>query len=245
MQIDADESGFSAFNGEASFSDIGVNSSFFGGGSLGATGSNFEAETVFFNGVNVADGDFSPVDHTIGPGDSIVVTQNVQATASSLDATFFSQVESEITPSFDSFLNSDDERFLFDFDVQAELSGEFDLTMPGSALAIADGTEIFAESDSTVSGDPNEFILFGGDLANYYDFTESTNLVSLTSFNETGITLNIPVEFSPGDQQQSITFRSGLTVNAVTPIPEACPSTATAPGPRSMVCSSLMPWRMT
>ncbi|MGB0744237.1 MAG: hypothetical protein ACPGSB_06895, partial [Opitutales bacterium] len=201
---------------------IFANSTFFGGTTtLGATGSNLESETVFFNGVDISNDDFITSDTSIGPGDTIVVTQNVQATISSPGATtFFSQVQSEVTLSFDSFLNSDDERFLFDFDVQAELSGNFDLSMPGSALALADGTEIFAQSDSTLTGDPDDFILFAGELDNYYEFFESTDSVTFTEFSDTSITLNIPVEFSPGDQLQSITFRSGLLVNAVTPIPE-------------------------
>jgi hypothetical protein len=220
--LNPDDTGTSALNFDIELSDVGVNTNFFGGGAgsndPGAIGSNSESETVFFNGIDV-DGDFNASDTELSEGDTIVITQSVMASASTPDTIFFSQVDSEFSLFFDSF-GGPDQRFLFDFDVQATLTGEFDLTMPGSALVNADGEEIYALAEATEGPVPTEFILFEGENQNYYDLFDSTTAETVTPISETSTTLNIPIEFSPGDNQQTITFRSSLVVNAVTEVPE-------------------------
>lgn len=222
--IEPDDTGISALDFDIEISGVGVNTSLFGGGSPsnapGALGTHSESEVVLFNGADVSAGDFNAFEVGLFPGDTIVITQNVEATATSPDSLFFSQVTSEISLSFDSF-GGDDQRFLFDFDVAADLTGNFDLTMPGSALALAQGDEILAVAESTVTGDPVDFILFSGELDNYYDIFELTSTLGSTSLNQSSTPLNIPVEFSPGDNQHTITFFSSLLVNASTDaIPE-------------------------
>ncbi len=114
----------------------------------------------------------------------------------------------------------DTERFLYEFTVQATLTGDFELTMPGSGLAIAEGEEILAFSDTTLSGDSGEFGLFSDENDDYYNFFESTTQPGTTPFSATGSSVLIPVEFSNGDEFNTITFHSSLLVNAVTDIPE-------------------------
>jgi hypothetical protein len=216
--INPDTTGSSALGFDLEWSGIGVNSSFFGGGAPsndpGAIGSNSESETVFFNGVDVSNGDFNALENTIGPGDTIVITQNVRASTSSLDSIFFSQVDSIIDLSFDSF-GDDDQVFFFDFDVQASLTGEVALTMPGNAFVRGQGEQIIASAESTVDGPESEFILFFDANDDYYDLSGASSLLGTTPFSEDGATLNIPVEFAPGDNQQTISFRTSLLANAV------------------------------
>ena len=223
--LNPDDTGSSAIDGfEVILADIGTNTNLFTGGSPSndpdAVGTATASETVFFNGIDI-NGDFIPSEVELDQGDTIVITQNVSATSFTLDTTYFGQVMSDVSLSFDSFGN-DDQRYFFDFDVQATMTGEFDLSMPGSALALAEGEEIYALADSTVPGDPVEFILFGTEEEDFYNFFESTTAETVTPFSETGTTLNIPVEFGPGEFQNTIAFRSSLLVNAST-VPE--PST--------------------
>lgn len=223
--IEADDTGVSAFDVFAiEVADVGGNTNFFGGGSPanppGAIGSHSESESILFAGFDIDDPSFNAFDVGLMPGDTIVITQSVEAVSSTFDTTFFSQIDSDVSISFDSFGN-DDQRFLFDFDVQAKLTGEFDLsTMAGSALVLAQGTEIGGLAESTVVGDDNEFILFAGPNDNYYDFFSSTTTNAVVPVSETSQPLNIPVEFSPGDNQFTISFRSSLLVNSVSVVPE-------------------------
>ncbi|MEO0476798.1 MAG: hypothetical protein AAF085_12650, partial [Planctomycetota bacterium] len=129
-----DNTGFSAYDFNASVSNVDSNSTFFGGPSPsndpGSIGSSSQSEVVLFNGADISDGNFEPFAESIGPGDTITITQNVQATATSPDSLYFSQITSDISIGFDSFTDEDDQFFIFDISISAELTGEFDLTMP-------------------------------------------------------------------------------------------------------------------
>ncbi|MEO0529546.1 MAG: hypothetical protein AAF266_03110 [Planctomycetota bacterium] len=223
LLIGADETSVSAYDEFAiEVFDAGANTAFFGGGSpnnpFGAVGSSSATEEVLFAGVDVEDPDFNAFDTGLFPGDTIVVTQNVETSALTPDAIFFAQIDSEVSLFFDSFGN-EDQRFLFDFDVEADLVGEFDLgTTADSASVIAEGTEIVGFADSTVSGEPNEFILFAGENDRFYDIVSftGTGTAGVIPVTGSGNPINVPIEFSPGDNQFEITFRSSLVVNART-----------------------------
>lgn len=208
--------------GNIGFSDIGPNgftlADGFSNNPPGSVGSANAAISYSLNGLDPFVDDYDM--DSFGIGDSVVVTMNASASATTPGSIFFAQVSEQLTLSFESFA-SDTDQFTFYFSWEAHLTGNLDNTSaPGSVLALADGLDVGGEVQSPAFGNPYDFLVWDSDVEGPY--------FSLGQFNAsmTADTLDemdsgtFEVEFNPGDYDMAINFYSDLVVNATVEVPE-------------------------
>jgi hypothetical protein len=206
--------------GDLRFEDIGPNGSTFTGESPnnppGSVGTASASETVLLNGLDPFDDNVDINQDSFGIGDSLVSTMTASASAQTPGSVFFGQVESESVLFFSVFGDETD-RYTFHFDYSAVLTGSLDSSaLPGATLAFGDGDEVSGSADTTVAGPPNDFVV-EADFFHLGMFNGGNTLVPLNEMASG----SFDVAFNPGDDGLSITFRSGLVVNAgVEEVPE-------------------------
>lgn len=198
--------------GDLLFEDIGPNSSTFDGQSPnnppGSIGSGSASEQVSLNGLDPFVDDYDM--DSFGIGDSLVLTMNAFASATTPWSVFFGQVSSENILFFSVF-GSETDQYTFSFDYSAVLTGSLDSSaLPGNTLVVSSGDEIVGAADSTVAGPESSFLV----AADYFQLNEFNSTSSVESVSES-VSGSFDVAFDPGDDQLSISFISSLVVNAV------------------------------
>lgn len=203
--------------GDLVFEDFGPNGSEFTGESNSnppaSVGSATTSLAYSLNGLDPFIDDYDM--DSFGIGDSLVVTMDVFASATTPGSLFFAQVSDESTLFFNHFLDSTD--FLtFQFSWQAHLTATLDNTAsPGSALTLADGVLVSADVESPDSGPAYSF-----DVAtDFFQILESNPPSTLDTPDviESG---TFEVTFAPGDNALAINFLTGITANASVEVPE-------------------------
>lgn len=208
--------------GNIGFSDIGPNgytiADGFSTNPPGSVGSANADISYSLNGIDPFEDDYDM--DSFGIGDSVVVTMNASASATTPGSIFYGQVNDQLTLYFESFA-SDTDQFTFSFSWEAHLTGNLDNTSaPGSVLALADGLDVGGEVQSPAFGNSYDFLVWDSDADGPY--------FSLGQFNPsmTADTLDemangtFEVEFNPGDYDMTINFYSDLVVNATVDVPE-------------------------
>lgn len=208
--------------GDLIFEDIGPNSWAPSGGApanpVGSIGSASSSESVLFNGLDPFIDDYDQ--DSFGIGDSVVLTMNVSASATTPGSIFFAQVASDIVLYFGVY-GEETDQYTFRFTYDAQLTGTLDNTsLPGNVLAFGEGFNVNGHADSTVAGPPNDFEVFDALPDESYFFLGAFNAPNtFLPLNESD-TNTFDVVFDPGDSSLSINFLSGLLVNATVEVPE-------------------------
>lgn len=204
--------------GDVLFEDFGPNGFTFTGGlpenPLGSVGSTNSSVMYSLNGLDPFVDDYDG--DSFGIGDSIVVTMNAFASATTPGSLFFAGVNDESTLYFSHFLDPSD-FLVFQFSWEAHLTGTFDNTAhPGDALGFALGEIVTADVSSPESGPA-------------YSFDVTSDFFSMFPANSPGTLTNpdltdsgtFEVTFAPGDNSLAINFLSNFVVNAsVEEVPE-------------------------
>ena len=217
--------------GDLLFEDFGPNGSTIGAGSsmnpVGSVGSTAANETILVNGLDPFDDDIDINEDSFGIGDSIVLTLGVSASAETPGSVFFAQVNSDNTLFFQSF-GDPTEQLEFFFDYSAVLTGTLDSSpLPGTAIAVADNSEVSSTSRDFDTGDSNTVVV-ATDLFLFGVLSDDSLSVPLND-SASG---NFAIAFGPGDSDLTIDFQSELVVNArVNAVPE----------PNSLALALLLP----
>ena len=202
--------------GDILFEDVGPNGNTSNGGRSGnppgSIGGGSASISYSLNGIDPFVGNYDQ--DSFGIGDSLVMTMNASASATTPGSLFFAQVTDEATLYFSTFGGPTDQ-FTFQFSYDAELTGTLDNTaFPGDvALALAQGNAIFAEVESPESGPGYSFDVFSGDDPPYFQFFDINSAGTQQNLNDT-TNGSFDVVFAPGDNGLSITFDTNLVVNA-------------------------------
>lgn len=214
--------------GDVIFEDVGPNGGALAKGAdtnpANSIGSASATETVSLNGLDVFEDDYDM--DSFGIGDSVVITLNTFASATTPGSVFFGQAGGGLvldTPALElyfSILGEETDQYSFFFDYEAEFSGTLDGTaLPGTTLAFAEGLSVQGRAGSTLDGPESLFDVFDEPDLPYFNLGAVNHDQAIEPFNEQA-SGSFEVAFNPGDNDLGVLLDYSLIVNARVDVPE-------------------------